>query len=65
MGLIADLGTELEAFRPGDMAEVVEFTESAEARLGSLTTQPAAALQQAPAFPLVSPAPSVASPLVV
>lgn len=51
MGLLADLANELDAFKPSDMPEVAEFMESAEARLGSVTHQPAAAIHNAPTFP--------------
>lgn len=53
MGLLADLANELDAFKPSDMPEVAEFMESAEARLGSVTHQPAAAIHNAPTFPKV------------
>ena len=53
MGIIADLGTELDVLQPADMDELADFVHDAQDRLWSVTGRPAAALETAPAFPLV------------
>lgn len=56
LAVVADLATELDQCKPGSMGEVVEQLQSADARLGNVTTQPALVLESAPAFPLVGAA---------